>query len=113
MLFIWGPAVTLLPLTPPVDADLAPADTAHAARALVPRVVSAVVRRGAFLRRTVTRMPLVSQVSDRRYRRRLTEHASRLPLPSADQLEVLVALNDAGVAVRPADLPPEVVDSAD
>jgi len=102
--------VTLLPLTPVADADVAPA---HAARALVPRVVSAVARRGAFLRRAATRLPLVSQLSDRRYQRRLTEHASQLPLPSADQLEVLVALNDAGVAVRPADLPAEVVDSAD
>ena len=113
MLFIWGPAVTLLPLTPVVDADLAPADTTHAARALLPRVVSAVARRGALLRRAATRMPLVSQVSDRRYQRRLAEHASQLPLPSVDQLEVLVALNDAGVAVRPANLPAEVVDAAD
>ena len=113
MLFIWGPAVTLLPLTPVVDADLAPADTTHAARALVPRVVSAVARRGALLRRAATRMPLVSQVSDRRYQRRLAEHASQLPLPSVDQLEVLVAMNDAGVAVRPANLPAEVVDAAD
>lgn len=105
--------MTLLSLTPLVDADLAPAGSAHAARALAPRIVSAVARRGAFLRRAATRMPLVSQVSDHRYQRRLTEHAGQLPLPSADQLKVLAALNDAGVAVRPADLPAEVVDSAD
>ena len=76
--------MTLLPPTPVVDADLAPADTAYGARALVPRVVSAVARRGAFLRRAATRLPLVSHVSDRRYQKRLAEHAQPscpFPLP--------------------------------
>jgi hypothetical protein len=105
--------VVLLPLTSVEVADVAPAGTTHTARALIPRVVSAVARRGAFLRRALTRLPLISKVSDRRYQERLAQHAKHLPLPSATQLDVLAELNDAGVAVRPAELPADVVDSAD
>ena len=102
--------MALLPLTSVENADVAPTGTA---RALIPRAISAVARRGAFLRRGVTRLPLISRVSDRRYEKRLAQHASHLPLPSAAQLDVLAELNDAGVAVRPAELPADVVESAD
>jgi len=105
--------VVLLPLTSVEDTDAASTGTTHSARALIPRGLSAVGRRGAFLRRAVTRMPPISQLSDRRYERRLAQHAGHLPLPSAAQLSVLAELDDAGVAVRPAELPADVVESAD
>ncbi|GAB7069020.1 hypothetical protein H7J06_12265 [Mycobacterium hodleri] len=105
--------MALLPLTSVGNADVSPTGTAYATRALMTRAISAVGRRGAFLRRAGTRLPLISQVSDRRYEKRLSQHAGHLPLPSAAQLDVLAELNDAGVAVRPAELPADVVDSAD
>jgi hypothetical protein len=105
--------VVLLPPTPGADVDDALPGTAHVARSLLPRGMSAVARRGAFARRAATQMPLVSRLSDRRYENRRARHASNLPHVSVDQRTVLADLSDAGAAVRHADLPAGVVAAAD
>jgi hypothetical protein len=105
--------MVLLPLTADADVDSALPGKVRAAGHLLPRGLRAAVRRGAFLRRTVMQTPLVSHVSDRRYDTRRARHARNLPEMAPAQCTVLAELRDAGVAVRPAELPAGVVASAD
>jgi hypothetical protein len=85
----------------------------RAAGQLIPRGLRAAGRRTAFLRRSVLRKPLVSDLSDRRYEARRARHAHYLPEVPAAERAILAELGDAGVAVRPAALPAEVVASTD
>lgn len=95
------------------DADEARPGKARAVRRLVPRAISAMRRRSAFALRSLAETPLVSHWSDQRYDAKRARHAIRLPSVSDEQRTVLADLDDAGVAVRAVDLPPDVVASAD
>jgi hypothetical protein len=104
--------VVTLHLATEADVDDALPGKLDTVRGLVPRGFRAVTRRGAFLRRAFVQTPLVSRVSDRRYEARRTRYARYLPWVSADQRSILGDLRTAGVSVRPASLPADVVDSA-
>ncbi|BBZ29777.1 hypothetical protein MMAD_40720 [Mycolicibacterium madagascariense] len=82
-------------------------------RDLVAHGRRAIARRGGLLRRAVLQSPLVSPLDDRRYERRRARHAALVPDVAAEEQSVLDELGTAGVAVRPAELPPDVVASAD
>ena len=90
-----------------------PGATADAHRHLVSHGRRALARRGGLLRRAVLQSPLVSPLDDRRYERRRARHAPFVPHVTADQRSVLTDLGSAGVAVRPAHLPADVLASAD
>lgn len=102
-----------LPLTSGRDLEPVPSSKTHTVRTLVPRGMRAVARRGAFVRRAAMQTSLISHVSDRRYDARRASHAHNVPDVSDQLRTVLDELSDAGVAVRSADLPADVVASAD
>lgn len=82
-------------------------------RALPTRAFRAVVRRGAFLRRTMSQSPLVKPWNDARYETRLARHAKHLPPLSQEHRDILAEMRETGVAVRTLDLPPDVLASSD
>ena len=82
-------------------------------RTLPTRAFRAVVRRGAFLRRTLSQSPLVKPWNDARYETRLARHAKHLPPLSQEQRDILAEMRETGVAVRTLDLPPDVLASSD
>lgn len=94
------------------DVEDAPPKRSRALRTLPPRGVRSVGRRWALLRRALLRSPLVCDVGDRRYEARRAHHAPALPRVSDHHRTLLNELGDAGVAVRSAHLPPDVVGSA-
>ena len=81
--------------------------------AFVVRAVGAVLRRGAFYRRSLAQSAIIGPWSDRRYAARLARHAGRVPALAEGQRDIVTEMRERGVAVREIAPPPSVVACAD
>jgi hypothetical protein len=79
----------------------------------VVRAFSAVLRRGAFYRRSMAQSTVIGPWSDRRYAARLARHADRVPTLAPEQSGIVAEMRERGVAVRPIDPPADVLACAD